>query len=73
MGLFSGILQNKAIQNAAFGQLRGLIVQHKLDFILVKLDDTGDIAIQLHRTGETTLSPNPDFIEPLKNDDADKS
>lgn len=55
--MLDGILSNPTIQKLAFGQLKGLFSEKNLDFILVKLDDQGEIELEMHKVGESRIIP----------------
>jgi hypothetical protein len=64
--MFGNLLENPAIKKAAFGQLKALIKGKNLEFLVIALDESGEIDAQLYRKGEAKIVLNPDFKEPEK-------
>lgn len=67
-GILEGILGNSVVQKLAFGQLKGLFVEKNLDFILVRLDQDGEIELAMYEKGEAAVvhrmlaDPEPDRV-----------
>lgn len=57
MSLFSGIFENPAIKNAAFGQLKKLIKSENLGLIIVRLNhETDELEIDMYKPGEALIT-----------------
>lgn len=62
MSLLESILGNSTVANLAFGQLKNLFAEKNLEFIAVKLDENGEVELELYKKGEATVVPIPEGL-----------
>lgn len=54
------LLSNPVIGKALFGQLKGIFTEKDLDFIMVRLDEQGEVELLMYKSGEAVVCPVPD-------------
>ena len=59
MSLLTGLFNNPVIKNAAFGQLKSIIIDEKLHAIIVQVDpENNDLIIKLCKAEDVTIIYN---------------
>jgi hypothetical protein len=57
MSILESIMGNKALVNAALGQLKNIIKKEGLEFIIIKVDpETDEIILNMYQPGECKLN-----------------